>query len=130
MIAALRLRYVQVVDFRRSEATNFEEFAKKEKELLKTFRGNDCVLFVSEAGSQLVFVYGINHVDEEMKNGFKVDRQIVASSRLRLLNGRWSPTLLRHYAESVGLDLVNVRSFDEISEEQRKHRAEERRKAA
>jgi hypothetical protein len=102
----LRLRHiVRFVDFRKSEMTNWEEFARKRsnRELVQRLGRNDCVMFTSTAEDQLVFVSGFREVvDETAQTG---QREILATRRLRMRNGRWSPKLLVDYARDVGINI-------------------------
>lgn len=123
----LRLRKVEVVDFRRSEATNFEEFRTRNKQLVDSFGTDDVVLFLNHQMNQLVFVYGFRNLSEEI-DGVAMPRQLLVSRRLRLLNGAWSPALLVDYARKAGIELAGLKSFgDRLKEHQievREHRRE------
>lgn len=129
----LRLRKVEVVDFRRSEATNFEEFRSKNKQLVESFGVDDVVLFINHQSNQLVFVYGFRDLSEEI-DGVAVSRQLLVSRRLRLTNGAWSPALLVDYARQAGIELAGLKSFGERLKEHlievREHRRELAKAAA
>jgi hypothetical protein len=99
----LRLRHiVRFVDFRKSEMTNWEEFARKRgnKEVVKRLGPNDCVMFTSTGEDQLVFLSGFRQLEEAA-----VEREILFSRRLRLRNGRWTPQMLVNYGRDAGIQI-------------------------
>lgn len=109
----LRLRYVDVVDFRQSELTNFDAFRAKNRELCASFKADDVVLFMNSARTQLVFVYGFRRIK------LATELDILPSRRLRLRNGAWSPKLLVEYAKLAGIELQGLKSFEERYEAHR-----------
>ncbi len=116
---ALRLRRVLRVSFRESEATNWDNFAKAEPDLVRTFGAHDAVAFLSLSGAQLVFVYGFRSFVG--KDGGKT--AALVSQRIRLREGAWNPLMLQNYAESAGIHLVGLKRFEEVYREsqERKH---------
>lgn len=119
----MRLRYVTVADFRKSEIHNYDEFRAQKKALAESFRSDDVVLFLNAGCDQLVFVYGFKDCAE---NGAG-ERKILASRRLRLTNGRWTPQLLVNYGELVGLKLEGLKTFQERYQEHKEELAVARR---
>ena len=125
----LNLRYVKTgCDFRKSEATNYEEFQRRNRQLVKRFKNDDVVLFVSGSGDQLCFVYGFRTIEGDARKPNKPapEYKILSSGRLRLDRGSWSPRLLVNYARSVGLELGGLPAFeeslDDFKRKQLKHR--------
>jgi hypothetical protein len=97
----LQLRYVEIVDFRRSELTNFADFAVMNPKIAHSLRRDDVVLFASATLRQLVFVYGFAVVEGE--------RRVLASIRLRLEGAsQWTEQLLRAYAKQAGLEIRGI----------------------
>jgi hypothetical protein len=102
----LRLRrIVRFVDFRKSEMTNYEEFARKRsnKELVASLGPLDCVMFTSTGEDQLVFISGFRQIADVGRTA--TEREILCSRRLRLRNGRWSPQLLVNYGDMAGIKI-------------------------
>lgn len=105
MRASVRLRYVAVADFRKSEANNFRAIDQKIRDQLS---GSDVVCLRSQSGDQVVFVYAPSAV----QNAAGADLEVVASTRLRLPKGRgWDPRMLSEYAAAVGLELIGLKKF-------------------
>ena len=105
---SVNLRAVQTVSFRQSEATNFLEFEKKHRALARQLKTGDAVLFISQTGDQLVFVYGFSTAHDEGRIG-----RVLRSERLRLTAGAWSPLMLQDYAKRVGLQLRGHKTFED-----------------
>jgi hypothetical protein len=104
----MRLRYIETVDFRQSEATNFAEIMRKRKLHLGP---DDVVLLVNKGRDQLVFVYDIKEL--VIKNGVRKEYTVLTSVRHRLDHGTWNPLMIRNYAEISGLKLDGLRRFEE-----------------
>jgi hypothetical protein len=104
----INLRAVYTVSFRKSEMTNYKEFAKKNPKLAAKLGGNDAVLLISQSGDQLCFVHGF----KTSRDGSSIAR-VLRSERLRLEAGTWSPFMLANYAASVGIKLVGHKRFEE-----------------
>jgi len=100
----VRLKYIERVDFRKSELTNF--FALKKRSL----RSGEVACLVSTSGLQVIFVYAPNHVHGGPDDP---DREVLRSERLRLTSGgRWNPMMLGNYALQVGLNLEGIQLFE------------------
>lgn len=104
----MRLKAIEHVSFRKTEATNFDEVTRKLKLKLSP---HEVVCLVSLTGNQIVFVYGWS---PSRKQDTKTTKQMVLrSERLRLDHGTWEPLMLGNYARKVGLHLDNIRLFEE-----------------
>jgi hypothetical protein len=103
----LRLRYIDAVDFRASEMTNYMLALRKQPSLGR-FKSNDAVLFLSKKRDQLIFVYGFF-----MTNGEDGVRRFLRSERLRLDGGTWDALMLQNYANDVGIRLEGIKTFEE-----------------
>lgn len=103
----LRLRrIVRFADFRKSEMTNWEEFARKRgnRDLVQSLGPLDCVMFTSTGEDQLVFISGFRQL-KDTDGGEATDLEILASRRLRLRSGRWNPRRLTKYGEEAGIKI-------------------------
>lgn len=96
----MRLRYIEQVDFRRSEITNFNDLRKREPALIKSLKSDDVVLFISSRRTQIVFVWA----QDRLTLGGK-DVNVTTSLRYRISGSTWNPLMLRDYAEAVGIHL-------------------------
>lgn len=103
----LRLRYIQTVDFRASEHTNYMAAIRKYRYLSK-LKPTDAVLFISRKKDQLIFVYGFG-----MTTGLHGVRRYLRSERLRLENGSWDPLMLQNYAGEAGIYLEGIKTLEE-----------------
>lgn len=105
----LTLRLVKEVDFRKSEATNFEEMKKKER---LQIHGSDVVCFRSQSRNQVVFVWAPTTINlsEYGKKGAAI---VFRSQRLRLSHGTWDPLMLQNYAEALGIHLVGIKRLED-----------------
>lgn len=120
----IRLKGIRFgMDFRKSELTNYDAFRKS-----KSFPGdlgkNEAYLFVSKGQNQLVWILNLIEIETERK-----DRRMIDSRRWRLEGGTWNPLLLQNYANEAGIELIGIRRFEEIYEEQkdRKRKQHKRR---
>lgn len=104
----MRLKYIETVDFRKSEATNFFEQSKKQKWSLKS---GEVVCFVSGRGNQIVFVHPAEVND--FVGSAKARGMIIRSERLRLTSGSWNPLMLANYAKEMGIELEGIKRFEE-----------------
>lgn len=75
-------------------------------EIRGRLEGNGAVCFVSKTGNQIEFVYNAVDIDGDGS------RIALLSAKCRLTRGGWNPLMLQNYAESVGLHLENIRSFE------------------
>ena len=103
------VRLVEIVEanFRKSELTNFNSLPVTRRTSLHP---GDAICFVSRTGNQLVFVHKPIQLASGRKSGA---RDVVYSTRLRLTQGTWEPTMLANYAASVGLTLVGLKRFEQ-----------------
>jgi hypothetical protein len=104
-------RVVGPVDFRKSEHTNYLEWAKERenRDLAGQLGQHDVIAFVSSGKSQIVFIRGF----DQLKNDEGAVRQVLYSQRLRITDGRWDPYMIVNYARMVGINLTGLRSFEE-----------------
>lgn len=105
--APLRLKFIAEADFRKSEATIWQEKAAAGE--LPPLRPGEVVCFISTNRRQIVFV----QAPREWHTASSLDCQVFASRRLRLTRGGWNPLMLKNYAEEVGLVLDGLRRFEE-----------------
>lgn len=90
----LRLAYVGVCDFRRSEVSNYADTVATYRKM----KTGETFLFVSKNGNQLMWMLKVGDV--------------VDSRRWRLPAHRtWHPWMISEYARSCGLN-IDVRSFE------------------
>lgn len=107
MPTAMRLKYIEQVDFRKSEYTNFQDLLKREKEL--DLKDNDVVAFVSNSRMQIVFVSRPTSIDGATK-----ECEVISSRRLRISSGgTWNPTMLANYASMAGIELIGIKRFED-----------------
>lgn len=104
----LRLKGVVACDFSRSEATNLNLY-RREAHFPGELQPGEAFLFVARSGNQVLFLFSGQQVDFA-----GVLRQVTDSRRLRLGKGSWSPYMLQNYANSVGLELVGIKRFEQI----------------
>lgn len=104
MIIRMRLKRIAQADFRKSEATNFNELPIAVRKNLKP---GEVVMLVSGGGDQLVFVYPPTYTSNARSN----DCTMLASVRLRLKGSTWSPLMIVDYAKSVGIELIGLEDF-------------------
>jgi hypothetical protein len=107
----MRIRAIHRVPFHKSEARLLKDFELAFPEIAKTMTPQDVVVFVSCKGDQLLFVHDYVKVK---RSGDKPgeERSVVKSSRHRLLHGTWDPLLLRTYAKEAGLDVRNLKEYE------------------
>ena len=100
----MRLRYVETVHFGKSELTNWVDILRRRPQLGR-LKADDVVLLVSKGGNQLVFLHGFDVLEEQ---------KILRSTRLRIAGGaRWNPLMLVNYANSVGLKITGLKTYEE-----------------
>lgn len=104
----LRLKGVVTCDFSRSEVSNLNIY-RREGHFPGELQVGEAFLFVARSGNQVLFMFADQQVDFE-----GVSRQVTDSRRLRLGKGTWSPYMLQNYANSVGLELVGIKRFEQI----------------
>lgn len=100
----MKLRYVETVDFRKSELTCWLEIAKQRPGLARRLKADDVVTLASMTGDQLVFLHGFSEVD---------GKQVLRSTRLRLRGGRWNPLMLANYAKDAGISLSGLKTYEQ-----------------
>lgn len=111
----MRLRVIQVADFRRSEKTNFDRFWRKRRRLNVLSLGpDDVVCFISQSHDQVVFVWKPAPVDLGKHRGKAREGLVVRSQRLRLTPYVWEPLMLQNYANKMGIKLDGIKRFEEI----------------
>lgn len=117
----MRLRHVATVDFRKSEATHYEDICERYPQLRK-LGGNDVVLLRSSGGAQAVFVHGFDAIGETREG---VKRVCLHSERARIvqgIGGGWSAKMIADYAEQLGIQLEGMQTLkEEESQRQREH---------
>jgi len=104
----LRLKGVVQCSFARSEATNMRLYRQTGHFPGELERG-EAYLFVAKGQNQVLFLFADVQVDFD-----GVSRQVIDSRKLRLAKGTWSPYMLQNYANSVGLELVGIKRFEQI----------------
>ena len=112
----LRLKLIVEADFRKTEATNWQEKAAAGE--LPPLKAGEVVCFVSGNRSQVVFV----QAPTDFHTAGGLDAKVYASRRLRLDRGAWNPLMLADYAEQVGLRLDGLKKFKEHYEEQQERK--------
>ena len=120
-VQRVRLKGVQIVDFRKSDVTLYLEWARDNPGV--RMGADDAICFVSGSGDQIMFVRKLVTVDNVNERG-KSQYTIVPSLRLRL-DGTWHPYMLAYYAEQVGLD-IGMRAFESALRDARAARRAER----
>jgi hypothetical protein len=105
----MRLRRILSADFRKSEHTLYMEFAKEEKALAEQLGAHDVIAFVSHGKSIIVFVHGF----DRLKDDVGMTKTILHSEKYRLTDGVWDPYMIANYAHAVGIQLTNLRLFEE-----------------
>lgn len=109
--ATLR-RIVWPADFRRNEVSLL---AALPRGWLGSLRGNDCIVFVSGTGNQVLFVWRPVVVGTIAGTTRYAEHERIAyvSSRLRLNVGTFNPEMLANYAAAVGLNFDGIERFEE-----------------
>ena len=109
------LRGIITVSYIKSEYTNFEDLraGRKWGPLIRSLKGDECVLLVATMQNQLMFLKGYVEVAEGTKRW-----RVLPSSRIRVLRGNglnntWEPKMLANYAKSVGIELVGIKLLEE-----------------
>jgi hypothetical protein len=104
-------RVIGPVDFRKSEHTNYLEWAKERdnRDLAAQLGQHDVIALISTGRTQIVFVHGF----DQLKNEDGAVRHVLHSQRLRITDGRWDPYMIANYARSVGITLTGLRYFEE-----------------
>jgi|SRR5688572_13344795 len=105
----MKLRFVGEADFRKNEATLFEELQRDKKLKLAE---DDVVMFRSGSGDQVLFVHRRETTEHEFR-GKTVERSVIASRRLRVSWGTWSGLMIADYARMVGISLANVLTLEQ-----------------
>lgn len=112
----LKLRaIVSDADFRKNEATLYEEF-KASRSYPGKLRANECFLFLSKSRNQLLWFFS----DVRMTDGWTKQIAVYDSRRWRIKSGTWHPFMLANYAADVGIELVGIKRFEEIHDERRR----------
>ena len=111
-LRSVNLRQIATVDFRKNERTCWLEFVKKNPRF--TLNSGDALLLLSKSFNQLCFVYGTTELRGTVSG---LDSEVLTSLKLRISGGTWNPLRLSEYANSVGLELIGIKSFAQRSEE-------------
>lgn len=106
----LRLKAFAHVDFRKSELTNFDAFAKTKYG--STMKKGEGVLFVSKSEDQYVFVEPAEEFIGVNGKGKKVRVRVLSSQRFRIRGSKWSPLMLSTYAEKAGIRIDGIKRFE------------------
>jgi hypothetical protein len=110
----LRLKGVVQCSFVRSEATNLRLY-RQGKHFPGELESGEAYLFVAKGNDQVLFLFADSHVDFS-----GVSRRVIDSRKLRLGGGSWNPYMLQNYANSVGLNLVGIKRFEQVLADQAK----------
>lgn len=117
----LRLRLKAIIpsaDFRKSEWTLYNEYVNS-RAYAGSLKKGEAYLFLSKSKNQLLWFFR----DPTTIAGFNdIDQNIVDSRKWRVTSGIWHPFMLANYAEEAGIDLVGIKRFEEILDEQRRKR--------
>jgi hypothetical protein len=121
----MRLKFIEHVDFRKSELTNYQAMQKLvSSKKVHALRAGEVACFVSGRGDQIIFVYPMDSVSEE--DG--TERRVLRSEKLRLAaGGSWNPMMLGNYAMEAGIELEGIRLFESHYKDVLVQRREERR---
>lgn len=103
----MRLKAVEIVDFRLSEWTNFVEWQKTNPEI--ELGKDDVVCFLSLQKTQVVFVSAL--IRGETDQGKECT--LLPSRRLRIQGGGWSPFMIKNYADEVGIELQGLKRLED-----------------
>lgn len=112
----IRLKAISFdADFRFSEFGIYDTF-RKSKKFQGDLRAGEAYLFVSGTGNQLLWVLNIGGITSKGANAKgSFDRRVIDTRRMRI-EGRtaWHPMMLQNYANSVGLEIVGFKRFEEV----------------
>jgi hypothetical protein len=103
------------VDFRKSEATNYQTYMKNPKFPGEPENG-ETILFVSKSGNQLVWLLNLGF---ELVGKVGQECQVTDSRKWRLHGGTWNPHMLSEYARMVNIELMGIKTFAQQYEEER-----------
>lgn len=104
----MKLKYIETVNFRQTEQTNFEALPASVRSKLGE---GDVVLFVSKGGNQLVFVHGFVRLEGDRRVPQILD--VLRSERFRMSGGTWNPLMLKNYADEAGIKLDGLQRFEQ-----------------
>lgn len=106
----LHLKTFIHADFRKSEETLFNEFAKTEYGA--SIKKGEHVMFISMRGDLYQFVETPDEFNTVNKRGDKVRVKVLASQRFRIRGGKWDPLMLSVYAERAGYRITGIKRFE------------------
>lgn len=107
----MRLKFIQHVDFRKSEKTNFLMLQKAGS--LPNLGKNDVILLVSKSENQAVFVYNIDNFNVRVsRRGKEKTINICRSERFRIEGCRWDPRMISFYADKVGIKIDGLKRYE------------------
>lgn len=110
----VRLRHIMRGDFRKSEETLTNEVMKEIRDLKLGQR--DAICMLSSNGKILRFVFGFLEDDMIDAKGHTVQdkrTRILPSRQYRITqHGTFNPLMLANYAESMGIELIELKRFE------------------
>lgn len=105
----MRIRHVEIVDFRRNELTNLN-ILYRNRPGLAGLGTHDAVIFINMMHTQVVIVMGIHIVDVK---GMPTARYI-RSEKLRMMDGaKWNPLRIAEYARQMKIPLLNFSAIEQ-----------------
>lgn len=145
---SLNVRFVEKErqDFRKSDVTLFQEFAKREPAVAASLGDADAVVFVSRTGTRCSLVFGRKRMSR-LSDGHGVERLawasqgkadvdaatitiVMASLRLWVIGGSWDARMLVEYAEQAGIELRNRKRYEDFFREEEARRRKSDGKAS
>lgn len=119
MTERMRLKaIIPNTDFRRNEATIIFDYMKS-RSYAGDLKAGECYLFLSKTGNQLLWFFNnVVEIDAYAERVFDV----VDSRKWRVTGGTWHPFMLANYAAEVGIELIGIKRFEEIMDEQRRRK--------
>jgi len=91
-------RVVFDADFRKSEETLFNMFAKENPKI--RLRDGECILFLSKTKHLMYFVFGRT-----------TNAEILRTAKYRIKHGSFNPLMIADYAAEKGLELKGLKKF-------------------
>ena len=98
-------RVVFDADFRKSEETLFNMFAKENPKI--RLRDGECILFLSKTKHLMYFVFGRTTIAN--RNGGNAE--ILRTAKYRIKHGSFNPLMIADYAAEKGLELKGLKKF-------------------
>lgn len=114
----VKLKKIEHADFRKSEATLFDDFIRRNK-YLGSLKSDEVILFISYTENQLIWILNVTVTSS--------GRRIFDSRRWRIEgSGTWNPLMVANYASEVGLALAGLKRYEEYFTDSRMRRRVER----